>query len=208
MAEESTTVEVGYDDLKDLIQNQRALAELVAKMKADYDTVKNDMDFAREVNDKINDLNNSMQTVLDNYNRRITESEDAAKNMIASVTNNAEQLKNEAEEIVNTLQVNGTYSFTLLNDNISALTTLVRGSGDYLEGDTQGNRTNGMVDLLNRVQTLEAKTPSIQIADEGTEILLTDRLDGVLYGKITDEVRDIEKGQTIKISPSLQGVVQ
>ena len=39
---------VGYNDLLDLIQNQRALAEFVAKINADYQTVINDVEFARE----------------------------------------------------------------------------------------------------------------------------------------------------------------
>ena len=65
-----------------------------------------------------------------------------------------------------------------------------------------------MIDILNRVVDLEARTPTIQIAEEGMEVPIENRLDGVLYGKVTDEVRDIEKGQAIYISPSLQGVVE
>lgn len=197
---------LGYNDLLDLIQNQRALAELVAKVKTDYQTVINDVAFARDLDSRIQNLNTSMQTVLDNFDRRIAESDTNMKNALTQVTNNANALKQQAQDMVNTLTVNGTQSFSLLEAEMRQILDIVKGTGDLI--DAQGNKKDGMIDILHRVETLEARDPSIKIAAEGTEIPLVDRLDGILYGKVTDEVRDIEKGQAIYISPSLQGVVQ
>ena len=197
---------VGYNDLLDLIQNQRVLAEFVAKINADYQTVINDVEFARELDSRIQNLNTSMQTVLDNFDRRISESDLEMREALIQVTTNAEALKTQAQQIVDTLTVNGTQSFSLLEAEMRQILDIVKGTGDFIHSN--GNKKNGMVDILNRVVDLEARTPTIQIAEEGTEVSISDRLDGVLYGKITDEVRDIEKGQAIYISPSLQGVVQ
>ena len=197
---------LGYNDLLDLIQNQRALAELVATIKTDYQTVINDVEFAKDLDSRLQNLNASMQTVLDNFDKRIAESDTKMKEALTQVTNNANSLKQQAQEMVDTLTVNGTQSFSLLEAEMRQILDIVKGTGDLIDND--GNKENGMIDILNRVEELERRDPSIQIAAEGTEVLLVDRLDGVLYGKITDEVRDIEKGQASYISPSLQGVVQ
>lgn len=197
---------LGYNDLLDLIQNQRALAELVAKIKTDYQTVIDDVEFAKDLDTRLQELNESMQNVLDNFDRRIAESDSRMQEALDEVTENAETLKRKAQEIVDTLTVNGTQSFSLLEAEMRQILDIVKGTGDYIDDD--GNKENGMIDILNRVKSLEERDPSIQIAAEGTEIPIEDRLEGVLYGKITDEVRDIEKGQAIYISPSLQGVVQ
>lgn len=197
---------LGYNDLMDLIQNQRALAELVAKIKMDYNDVMDDMDFARNLDTRIKNLNTSMQTVLDDFDNRIAQSDEDMKAALQEVKTNAENLKTQAQEMVDTLTVNGTTSFALLTSTMMELFNIVKGTGEYIDNDA--NKENGMIDILHRVESLEARTPTIQIAPDGEVIPVIDRLEGVLYGKITQELRDIGKYAALKLSPSLQGVIQ
>ena len=197
---------LGYNDLQDLIQNQRALAELVNLVKAEYDIVLEDIDFAKELEKRIDNLNTSMETILTDFDERIAASDERMEEALKAVETNAQELKDAAEQWVSTLEAtaDGQYTVQSLYNHISQLQTLVS-KGIYDE-ETK-TWSGGLEELYKRLADLEERTPSIVITEEGTTILLADRLEGVLYGTITETVRDIGSGQTVKISPSLQGVI-
>ena len=195
-----------YNDLQDLIQNQRALAEMIHSVNEKYDVVLEDIEFAKELETRINSLNESMQTVLDDFDSRIAESDERMEEALRTVETNAQQLKDAAEQWVNTLNATsgGTYTVESLYHHISKLETLVsKGIYDEETKDWSG----GLVELYERLETIERKTPGIVIMEMGTNVPLTEREEGVLYGKLTNEVTDIGTGQSVRISPYLQGVI-
>lgn len=201
---------LAYDDLQDLIQNQRALAELVQKVKDQYDVVVDDINFAKELETRIDALNTSMESVLNDFDERIAESDTKMEEALELVKANAQELKDSTEAWVNTLKAtdgsgNSIGTIQQLVSAIETMTTLVY-QGVY--DTTTGKYCGGIEELYDRVKTLETKVPTVLIMKEGMEVSEEDRIEDVLYGKITNEVRDIEAGQAIKISPYLQGIVQ
>lgn len=196
---------LGYNDLNDLIQNQRALAELVNKIKDQYDLVQDDINFARELDTRINTLSKSMETVLKDFDTRIAESDQQMVKALEEVKKNAQELKDAADKWVSTLEATGDGAYTVqrLVGHISSLHTLVEQGIQ----DEHGNWTGGLKELYERLAIVESKTPSIKIMPEGTDVAMEDRLEGVLYGRITDQVTDNGVNQALRISPYLQGII-
>lgn len=197
---------LSYNDLQDLIQNQRALAEMVHAVNEKYNIVLEDIEFAKELETRIGSLNESMQAILDDFDARIAESDERMEEALKTVEANAKELKDAAERWVSTLEAtsDGEYTVQSLYDHISKLNTLVS-KGIYDEETKEWS--GGLVELYERLEAVERKTPGIVIMEYGTDILEKDREEGVLYGKLTNEVTDIGTGQAVKISPYLQGVI-
>lgn len=195
-----------YNDLQDLIQNQRALAELVHSVNDKYNIVLDDINFAKDLETRINSLNESMQTILNDFDTRIAESDERMETALRAVETNAQELKDAAEQWVNTLNAtsDGQYTVQSLYNAIANLNTLVS-KGIY--DDETSQWSGGLEELYTRLATLEKKTPGIVIMEYGTNIPEENRIEDVLYGKITNKVSDIGAGQTVKISPYLQGVI-
>lgn len=212
---------LGYNDLNDLIQNQRALAELVYNIREHYDEFEEDAEFVKEVNEKIQELNQSMTDKMDVFNSRMSDLDDQMQAMMTQLQNDAQDLKDQTKMWMDALQVDS-------DNNPKSLTKLV-GDIDYLTGLitdgfelTNGEHTGGLESMHNRLTELEKRNPSLVLWSQDVDapsdkrhpnaiyaedIPLTERVEGVLYGRITNQVTDIESGQVIKISPYLQGVV-
>lgn len=193
---------LGYSDLQDLIQNQRALAEMVNQIKSKYDEFEIDIDFAKELDGKLHEMNATLTTTLSNFDTRIADSDARMKKALQDAKDTADTLAS----YVNTLQLNsdeGPVTIQHLVSVIEVMTTLVYKGVEQPDGTWTG----GLEDLWARLEALEEKSPPLVIMRDGEDIPVEDRVDGVLYGRVTSEVTDIESGQVIKISPYLQGVV-
>lgn len=199
---------LGYNDLNDLIQNQRALAELVHDIKDHYDEFQKDIEFARAVDAKIQQLNTQMTTTLNNFEARISDNDIRIRNMVNQLQKDAQDLKDWIDtwkaEFVIDADGHPTQVSELLKAIVNVQDLILSGQ---LRPD--GTRTDSMAGLENRLRVLESKSPPLVIYPDGedNDIPITRRLPGVLYGRITNQVTDIESGQVIKISPYLQGVI-
>lgn len=199
---------IGYNDLNDLIQNQRALAELVYGIKSHYDEFQSDIEYAKEVDAKIQQLSKEMTDTLDAFEIKISDGSDKINSMVKQLQDDAKALKEWIDDWKDTFVIDAdghpTQVAELLKGIVNVQNLILSGE---LRAD--GTRTDSMAGLEDRLRVLEAKSPPLVIYPDGEEndIPITDRLPGVLYGRITNEVTDIESGQVIKISPYLQGVV-
>lgn len=196
----------GYNDLNDLIQNQRALAELVHEINGKYILLQTDMEYAKELDGRLKNLNDEMTKVLDDFDERISASDTAMKEALEELQTNAAELKESTKKWVDALQVDSDGDPTQISklvEDIVYLTNLVFKGTEK----SPGVWTGGLRDLESRIETLESKSPSLVIMEENEEIPIEERVKGVLYGRKTSQVTDIESGQAIKISPYLQGVI-
>lgn len=195
---------LGYNDLNDLIQNQRALAELVHGIKEHYDEMKSDIEYVREVDQKIQQLNADMTETMDRFSESMSELDGRMKDELAKLKVEAQKVKDMLTVLVNDADGNPRHLETLINEVAHLIDLVARG---VLKPD--GTYTGGMEDLDNRLIELEKRSPAIVIYEDGEEndIPVSDRVSGVLYGRKTNKVTDIQSGQAIKISPYLQGVV-
>lgn len=199
---------LSYNDLNDLIQNQRALAELVNDIKEHYDAFQTDIEFARSVDAKIQQLNTDMTATMDRFSGQMADLDTRMQTMLTQLQADAQTMKDTINEWMSALQIDAEghpAQVSKLVGDIVYLTNLVL-KGVELPDHTW---TGGMEDLNERLKALEARNPSLVIYEDGPEndIPITERLSGVLYGRKTNQVTDIQSGQVIKISPYMQGVI-
>lgn len=216
-----------YNDLNDLIQNQRALAELVGEIKANYDAFQTDINYVREVDARIQQLNSEMTTIMNNFSTQMSNLDGRMTNMLAELQASKDNLEAELNRCYEALKFDATKnpaSLDKLIDDIAYLhNRIARGvlKDPSLDPNDPNSYTGGMDNLLDRIKGLERKSPPIVLYDTTEnvpddkkksyihygDIPVTDRVEGQFYGRVTNQVTDIESGQVIKISPYLQGVV-
>lgn len=178
-----------YNDLYDLIQNQRILAEQVWGINADYEKIKEDIEFAKTLETRINELDTTLTTTLAEFDQKISQSDDEFKKSVEDLKAVADELKKNAESFANI--ATSTQDFAVLLDELYYIKSF-RTSWD---------------DVMARIAELELQCNSIIIMEKGHEVPVEERRDHILYGKITDELRDFELGLGLKLSPFLQGVI-
>lgn len=209
---------LGYNDLNDLIQNQRALAELVYSIREHYDEFEEDADFVREVNEKIQELNQSMTDKMDIFNGRMSDLDDQMQAMMLKLQNDAKDLKEWIDGWKAEFVIDANGHPTQVEEIMSAIINIQ----DRVLNGKDNDASTSMDGMNDRLKELEKRNPSLVLWSQdidtpsdkrhpnaiyAEDIPITERVNGVLYGRITNQVTDIESGQVIKISPYLQGVV-
>ena len=179
-----------YDDLQDLIQNQRALAQMVYGIDVDYTKIEEDIAYVKEIEQRIAMLDANLTAKLEHYDQQFDQSDQAIRENLETVRQMAEELKINAEHFANV--ASSTRDFAELLDELYYIKSF---------------RTE-WADTMDRIDQLEIQCHSIILMEPGNEIPVSERRPNVYYGKITDEVRDVMAGQAIRLGPNLQGVVQ
>mgnify|MGYP001061725779 FL=1 len=195
-----------YDDANDLIQNQRALAELVGIINERYDL---DENVANEITTRLNKLKEDVDKFIADCNANTETHAATTKSRLDELNNQLTAALNKLHEIAEKYVVldpdeAGIYTIEMFVTIASSVQTEILGY-------TADDGVTHVPGLKEKVAALEKKVPSIVIFEEN-DPRLTDpmfvREDNVLYGVITDQVRNIETGANLRISPFLQGVVR
>lgn len=179
-----------YDDLHDLIQNQRALAQMVYGIDVDYKKIEEDIEHVKDIEQRISDLDANLSAKLTHYDQQFDQSDQAIRENLEAVRQMADELKENAEHFATV--ASSTRDFAELLDELYYIKSF---------------RTEWS-DTMERLDEIEIQCNSIILMEPGNEIPVSERRENVYYGKITDEVRDVMAGQAIKLGPNLQGVVQ
>lgn len=197
-----------YSDQNDLIQNQRALAELVGQINDQFTRIRDDGfadKFDAELKKLQADLNKLVTDCTNITNTHATE----MSTTITNIENRISTLSSRLNDIMATLlnlDNNSVVSLNELVGRFSSLETLLYGEHD------ENGHFKPETGMRYRFDEVEKRVPSIVIHPEEDHVFTSEEqalmVDGVLYGRITDQVRDIEVGAAVKISPYLQGVIR
>lgn len=197
-----------YKDQNDLIQNQRALAELVGQINDQFTRIR-DEGFAEKFDNDLKKLQADLDKLVTDCMNTTTDHANDTNNVISNMETRIDTLSSRLNDIMATLlnlDNNSVVSLNELVGRFSSLETLLYGEHDengYFKPETG---------ISYRFDEVEKRVPSIVIHPEEDHAFTSEEqqlmVDGVLYGRITDQVRDIEVGAAVKISPYLQGVIR
>lgn len=186
-----------YKDTNDLIQNQRALAELVGVINEKFDL---DEGIANTLTAKLNDLQASVDAYIASCNSSTNTHRESIQRDINTLNSQLADLKTECARLLSTCTTLGTDDQDLLLGTITFIASEIRGYNDEHNVYHEGIRS-----IVDRI---DARFPTIQIFEQGAVPVEADRYPEVLYGEITTEVKDFEAGSEVRISPYLQGVIR
>ena len=206
-----------YKDTNDLIQNQRALAELVGLINEKFDLSE---DIAKELTDKLNALQTSVDAYIAACNKNVSDHTTDMQDELDTLTNRIKDMETWINSLGNII-VNPSEpakeqeTLGQLLGQISYLVGLLEG----YKSESTGEWVDGWIP---RVDRMEKRFPTIQIFENdiardsngnqihaaGCATPIADRYPEVLYGVKTEVVPDYKEGTNVKISPYLQGVIR
>lgn len=209
-----------YDDSKDLIQNQRAMAELTSQIIEKFDLTG---DVATTLTNNLAALQTSVDNYINACNSSVSTHQTDVNRSIVDMNNKIKAL----QDTVNTWVLPPGSTAGQSNEAIfNKMYTDVNGLVATVFDRTLEDGVTVAQGLARRFEEIEKRFPGIQIPEKVGEygavtdaaeksptygklvVPLEKRYDKVLYGCITDQVRDLEDGAALRLSPYLQGVIR